>query len=187
MRRDGEAVPGELLDELARVVATPGEEPIARCGPSATDLVEASGRDVPDDVDIELRSTGSRPGPPPRWRSPRWRGQRIARPDNLTDWVCVRTWDDDWGMQVVVRPLRGGVPHGAGKPLWLRRHRAVDGTNWHAEYDWCDDFGMPHSQRIYQLGADLLADALGRPGLTGSGRRYDPLHLVRHFNADVLW
>lgn len=175
----GGPIPGELFDELAVAVGTPGDETHRTLWAIAADIVEAGGRSVPADIDIELRSTSRNGDPPRRRRASRWGGVRLPRPTEPTDWLYVRTWDDDWGMQVVVRALRGNRPRGAAKPLWLRRHRANESMNWRAEYDWTDEFGMPRSDRIYALGADLVADAVQLAGLTGGGRRYDPLPLQR--------
>ena len=176
----------ELLDELARTLATPGEEALYAVVAVAGDLVTASGRPLPDHD-----APDGRPLHAARHRRPKpWTGRRLARPATTTQRFYERIWDDEWGWQVVVRAATadGERPTTtAGKPLWLRRHRASEDPDWRTRYDSTDQWDVPDSNALHRLATDVLADALDAPRTNPFRTWNQATHIARHFTGDVLY
>jgi len=174
-----------LLDELEQVFATPGEEAMYATMAVARDLLEASGRALPDEphdpagrrLDVEPR----------RRRPPKWSGTPLAAPASRTPRIYQRVWDDDWGYQVVVRAAdRHGQPTGGANPLWLRRHRASEDPDWRTRYDIRDRWAVPDSNALHRLALDLIADAIDAERRSAFGSWNKAPYIARHFTGDVI-
>ena len=124
---------------------------------AAVDLLEVSGRPVPDAP------------PPPPGRSHRPAAPRVTAtlpgpPAKRLGRRFTRRWEDTTGWEVTVTALRPAGPAGRGRPLWRRLHPA-DGTGRGGRVlELTDPWGVPRRGGYHNLALCILAETLDLPG-----------------------